>query len=80
MPMPIEHFKDYIVSFYTISLENLNRQNLIEEDWQRSVLISSKGIGPKIKKLSNEQKNKLHQSGVKATKNYFDKKEETFLE
>ncbi len=74
-PIQIEQFKDFLLSFYTITLENLNRQHLIASDWERSVLISSKGIGPKIKKLSKDQKNLLLQSGQEATKRYLDKKE-----
>ena len=36
-PMPVNNLKEYVVAFYNIILENLNRQTLGEEDWKRTV-------------------------------------------
>ena len=62
-PYSISGFKSYVGAFYNIIIENLNRQNLTEADWQRTISISTKGIGPKIKKLSTKNKNILIESG-----------------
>ncbi len=66
-PYEIEKFSDYIGSFYTIIIENLNRHSLTKEDWSRTISVSSVGIGSKIRKLSQEEKNRLVQSGTQNT-------------
>ncbi len=70
---PIENFSDYITSFYTIVIENLNRASLTDDDWSRTISVSSVGIGPKIKKLSAEQKESLINSGFKSAERYLNK-------
>lgn len=62
-PYEIEKFSDYLGSFYTIIIENLNRHSLTEADWSRTISVSSVGISPKIRKLSRDEKNALLQSG-----------------
>ena len=62
-PLPVEDFKQYLTAFYTIILENLNRQTLTKEDWARTVSIGDGNIGPRIKKLSVNEKGKLINNG-----------------
>lgn len=69
--LPVTNFKQYLGAFYNIVIENLNRQQLSEEDWKRTVSISDGKIGPGIKKLSAEEKNLLMDNGRMAVKNYF---------
>jgi len=64
-------FKSYIQAFYVMILENLNRNKLTEEDWERTISVSSVNIGPKIKKMSKEEKERLMKSGEEAVKEYF---------
>jgi NTE family protein len=73
-PYEINEFTDYIGAFYNIILENLNRQSLDETDWERTISVSSMDIGPKVKKLSDLQKNALVESGKKGVKAFFEKK------
>ncbi len=68
--MPINDLTTYIISFYNIILENLNRPQLTNQDWKRTISVSSVGIGPKIKNLSEEQKKSLVESGRKSTIEY----------
>lgn len=68
----INSFKDYINAFYTLVIENLNRDDLTEADWNRTVSISHKGIAPKIKKLSKAQKDMLINSGRIAMEKFCD--------
>lgn len=63
VPMQIEKVSDYLEAFYVLILENLNRNQLINEDWERTISVSSVGIGPKIKKLTQDQKMELIKSG-----------------
>jgi NTE family protein len=70
-PIPISKFHSYIGAFYNYVIENLNRSQLTEEDWKRTVSISSGDIGPKIRKLSVEEKNRLINNGYEAMKEKF---------
>lgn len=65
-PVDVDRFKHYIGAFYTFVIENLNRSTLDENDWKRTVSISSGGIGPKIKKLSKKEKDTLITNGRSA--------------
>ncbi|MFK7924161.1 MAG: patatin-like phospholipase family protein [Bacteroidia bacterium] len=71
-PREIDSFKSYIEAFYVFALENLNRAQMQPEDWARTILVSSKGIGPKIKKLSGQQVSTLVESGRKSVSAYFE--------
>lgn len=65
--MPIKDLKDYIYAFYTIIIENLNRQTLTPDDWSRTISISDGKISPRIRKLSANEINLLIENGKKAT-------------
>jgi NTE family protein len=69
-PMPVGNFKQYMNAFYNMVIENLNRQQLTNEDWQRTVSISDGDVSPRIRKLSKEEINTLIGNGRKAMKNY----------
>lgn len=73
VPFEINKFEHFIAAFYNIVIENLNRNTLIPEDWQRTISISSAGIDPKIKKLSRAQKDKLVASGLNYTQRFLSK-------
>jgi NTE family protein len=72
-PMSVEKFNDYIGAFYTYVIENLNRSTLTPADWKRTVSISTGGIGPKIRKLSVNEKEVLMGNGRKAMKEFLNK-------
>ena len=69
-PINIHRFRDYIGAFYIYVIENLNRTSLTQADWKRTVSISSGAIGPKIRKLSHEEKNMLISNGQEAMRSY----------
>ena len=58
-PQEIENIEDYIVALYTMVIENLNRSHLNQQDWYRTVSIRSLDIGPRVKELSDQQKDSL---------------------
>jgi len=66
-PFRITGMKSYMSAFYTVILENLNRQNLTSEDWKRTISISTAYIGPKVRKLPAHDKDALIASGRKGT-------------
>lgn len=70
---PINDFMDYISAFYVMVIENLNRNQLTEDDWNRTISVSSVGITPKVKKLTTKQKQSLTKSGYDNTESYFSK-------
>ena len=72
-PQKIGNIKDYMQAFYIFVLQNLNRNKLIPEDWQRSITISSVHIGSRIKKLSADQKDSLIISGRKSAIEFLSK-------
>ena len=67
----INNIKQYLEAFYALLEESLNRTTMTEQDWDRTISVSNAGISPKIKKLSNEQKLSLIESGEKYTKIFF---------
>lgn len=73
VPLKIHDFKDYMTAFYVFVLENLNRNQLTAEDWQRTISISSVDIAPRIKRLSTKQKDSLISSGRKSTIDFLKK-------
>lgn len=64
--IPIEDIGDFSVAFYYVIKETMNRYMLTERDWERTVSISDASIGPKVKKLSQEEKELLINAGRKA--------------
>lgn len=69
-PIPIQRFRNYMAAFYSYAIENLNRVPLISQDWERTVSISSGDIGPKIRKLSVDEKNFLIGNGYAAMERF----------
>jgi NTE family protein len=70
-PVEIHSLKQYFGAFYNMVIENLNRQTLTKEDWQRTVSISDWNIAPKVRKLPQEEVDTLIHNGMIGTKNYF---------
>lgn len=68
--MPVASLRQYMGAFYTMVIENLNRQQLADEDWQRTISISDGRIGPRIRKLSEEEISILVENGRQATQSY----------
>lgn len=69
-PQEVTNLKQYMSAFYNIIIENLNRQPLTPEDWQRTISISDGKIGPRIRKLSAAEINILIENGRKAMKSF----------
>lgn len=69
--MPINNLKEYFRAFYSITIENLNRQRLTPDDWQRTVSISDGNVQPRLRKLSKEEISVLIENGRKAVRDRF---------
>ena len=68
--MPVGNLKEYLIAFYTMIIEDLNRQQLTKSDWQRTISISDGNIAPKLRKLSKEQVKVLIENGRQAVRDY----------
>ncbi len=66
-PFEIRNTIDYLSAFYIYSIESLNRTPLIPQDWERTVSVSSAGINPRVRKLSEKELKSLIKSGENAT-------------
>jgi len=69
-PHTISNFKDYIIAFYNLTLETLNKKHLTQKDWNRIILLSATDIGPKPKGIPDKDKDKLINSGIQGVKNF----------
>jgi NTE family protein len=69
-PFYIKGFNSYMQAFYSIIIENLNRQNLTKEDWKRTVSINDSDINPRIKKIPSGKIEQLITNGIDATENF----------
>ena len=64
-PYAITDFNSYVGALYTVALENLNPVQ--PTDWQRTISIDFLNFSPKIKRISDAQKQQLMDSGRKGT-------------
>jgi NTE family protein len=71
IPQNISSFGGFVGAFYKIMLETSNRSFLTSEDWNRTISVSSAHIGPKIKKLSPEDKSILIENGKIGVRNFY---------
>lgn len=68
-PYQIQDFGSYMGALYTVAIENLNAPR--SEDWARTVSISTLGFNPKIKRVSEAQKQQLMDSGRSGVQTFF---------
>ncbi|KUG07965.1 hypothetical protein ASU33_07070 [Solirubrum puertoriconensis] len=57
----IHNFPSYVGALYNVAIENLNPAH--PQDWQRTISISTLGFSPKIKRVTDAQKQQLMESG-----------------
>lgn len=65
-PMEINSLKEYFGAFYNIIIENLNRQTLTREDWERTISISDGNVAPRVRRLSKTEVQTLIKNGSTA--------------
>ncbi|MCB0761818.1 MAG: patatin-like phospholipase family protein [Flavobacteriales bacterium] len=70
VPQSIVSFESYIGAFYTLVIENLNRKDLTDSDWHRTISVSCVGVKPRIRRMSCEEQERLIGSGRSACQNY----------
>ncbi|HEX8428149.1 patatin-like phospholipase family protein [Hymenobacter sp.] len=68
-PYAIHDFGSYMGALYTVAIENLNASH--PEDWPRTVSISTLGFNPKIRRVSDAQKQQLMDSGREGVRAFF---------
>lgn len=70
-PYDIAGYKSFMASFYTLTSETINREKLTEAHFEQTILISNLDMSPKVRKLSEEEKNALIESGKKGVRKYY---------
>lgn len=70
-PHSVGSLRGFVNAFYVFSIESLNRPRLTEQDWVRTVSISSGDIAPRVRKMTNDEKARLIESGLKSVQRYF---------
>jgi NTE family protein len=71
-PYDITDFNSYVGALYTVALENLNPMQ--PADWQRTISIDFLNFSPKIKRVTDAQKQQLMDSGRKGVQAFFSRK------
>lgn len=66
-PQDLGSFSQYAAASFIFIAESLNRPFCTPGDWARTISVSSLDIGPKIKRMSEDQKSRLFESGRAAT-------------
>jgi NTE family protein len=69
-PYTIHSLADYVSAFYNYALENLNRHPALETG--RTIYISTEGITPRVRRMTNDQRNSLINSGKRGTTLFFE--------
>jgi len=72
-PVQIKNFGNYLHAFYAIVLEQLNRQQLQPDDWNRTISVSTKGYGARVRRLTEKDKSTLLDSGRQGAQAFFDR-------
>ncbi len=68
-PYAIHSLTDYVSAFYNYALENLNRHSAL--DTNRTIYISTEGITPRVRRMTDEQRNSLINSGKRGATLFF---------
>lgn len=69
--MQVRNLNEYFRAFYSIVIENLNRQRLTEADWQRTISISDGNVRPRVRKLLKVEIDILIENGRRAVRDRF---------
>ncbi len=64
---PVKNLSQYMNALLTLVTEQMNRPQLLSEDWQRSISISDEGIGPKVRGMPKKEIDALVKSGYQST-------------
>ncbi|MBX0291562.1 patatin-like phospholipase family protein [Hymenobacter sp. HSC-4F20] len=72
-PYDINGFSSYVAALYNLTEETLNRTH--PQDWRRTISINTEGFSPKIKRMSESDKQRLMSSGRRGVQAFFGSKE-----
>jgi len=72
-PYGIGNLKEYIGAFYNLAFETLNGAGSLEAERGRTVYISTGHISPRVKRISQAQKQLLYDNGYRAVSAFLEK-------
>lgn len=71
-PYSISNFRTYVGALYNLTIETLARKTPMQDEVFRTIYISTAGMDPKVRRISKEQKQILFESGLRASKAFFE--------
>jgi NTE family protein len=69
-PYSITNLKTHIGALYNLTIETLARKSAMEYERFRTIYISTAGMNPRVRKMTNDQKMILYESGRSAVRNF----------
>lgn len=70
-PYNIHSFGSYMGALYNVTMEQLNKRMPYEEEKKHTVYISTGNISPRVRHITDEQKQLLFKNGLNATEAFF---------
>jgi NTE family protein len=69
-PYHIANINEYVAALYNVIMENLNRKEKFESEKKRTIYISTKDLGARVRKIETGDKQKLYDCGYQAARNF----------
>ncbi len=73
-PYDIHSFAGYLGALYNLTIEQLNKNVPYSEEKKHTIYISTSNLSPRVRHISDEQKQLLFNNGEDAAKRFFDAK------
>ncbi len=73
-PYQITNFRSYVGALYNLTIETMARTAPMEQETRRTIYISTAGIAPKVRRMTQAEKDRLFQSGQDAAIAFFETK------
>lgn len=70
-PFRIRKITEFIGAFYNVSFEGMNRTNLDQDDWNRTIFITTSDISSRIRHMPDEEKIILMNNAAAAVQKFY---------
>jgi len=70
-PYDIHSFADYIAALYNLTIEQLNKEVTRKEEGKHTIYISTSNLNPRVRHITQEQKELLFNNGVASARQFF---------
>lgn len=73
-PFDIFGFRSYLAALYNVTIEQLNKPVSKDEEEARTIYISTGKVNPRVRKISQEEKDLMYNNGKTAAEKFFNNK------